>query len=156
MNKGLFWGIIGGGALVLVIIIVLIVNLLSSVFTANPITQPVIPPVSTSEPSESSSPDGPVELPEDTDTEVTRDVDAATRAAFAQLVTASIPTLADESEDSLVGGGLAVCEMFDGGADLISVSEILVQSGLTESESALFTGYSIAMICPKYTDLVGG
>jgi len=46
--------------------------------------------------------------------------------------------------------------MFDDGADLVGVSDILVQSGLTQGESALFTGYSIAMICPKYTDLVGG
>ena len=155
MNKGLLWGIIGGGALVLVIIIVLIANLLSSVFAANPITKPDAPSVPVpSASSEAADPGDPVELPDDADT-TTREIDASTREIFTGLVTSSIPTLAGESEDSIVDGGLAVCTMFDEGKDVTAIGQVLTQSGLPVTEAGLFLGYSVALLCPEYTDSVG-
>ncbi|MGV8883003.1 MAG: DUF732 domain-containing protein [Rhodoglobus sp.] len=156
MNKGLFWGIIGGGALILVIIIVLIANLLSSVFAVNPITQPDGPSVPVPVPSATSETTDPEEpqLPDDTGT-TTREIDASTRQVFAGLVTSSIPTLANETEDSIVDGGLAVCSMFDEGQDVTAIGGILTQSGLPVTEAGLFLGYSVAVLCPEYTDSVG-
>lgn len=156
MNKGLLWGIIGGGALVLIIIIVLIANLLSSVFASNPITSPVVPPVATSEPTAASEGGDPIELPDDSATGETREIDASTREIFAGLVTSSIPTLAEEPEDSIVDGGLAVCAMFDDSMNVTDIGTILTQSGLSPSEAGLFLGYSVALLCPEYTDVVSG
>jgi len=156
MNKGLLWGIIGGGALVLIIIIVLIANLLSSVFASNPITAPVAPPVATSEPGEPAAPGDPVELPEDSNSTGAREVDEGTKEIFASLVISSIPTLANETQSSIVDGGLAVCEMFDESSTPTEVADVLTQSGLSITEAGLFLGYSVALLCPEYTDVVGG
>ena len=153
MNKGLLWGLIGGALLLLIIIGVVVAVVVGGLTRPDggPIAEPDTGDQTTSSPS--TAPDEPTD--DSTGASGNRGNDATTEGLFVGFVRDGVPSLAGETDESVLAAGYLVCEMFDEGQDFFSISDVIVQSGVAADESIIFVAYSVGALCPEHTESIG-
>jgi len=153
MNRGLLWGLIGGGVLLVLIVIGIVVAVVLSSL-ARPAPDPILPPTTSAPSAAPDEPDEPTDAPTGTATD--RQADEMTEGVFIDFVRSGVPSLAAESDESVLAAGYLVCEMFDEGQDFFTINEIIAQSGVAEDESIVFVAMAVGALCPEHTDSISG